>query len=54
MTFADQAFSVYGLKKWNQLPDELRVIEDLDEFKAKLKTYLYNNFLLMFKLNHIF
>ena len=43
-TFADQAFSVYGPKKWNQLPDELRVIEDLDEYKARLRTYLYNNF----------
>ena len=41
-TFADQAFSVYGPEKWNQLPHELRVTEDLDEFKAKLKTYLYN------------
>ena len=41
-TFADQAFSVYGPKKWNNLPDELRVIEDLDHFKARLKTVLYN------------
>ena len=41
-TFADWAFSVYGPKKWNQLPDELRTIEDLDEFKAKLKTFFYN------------
>ena len=29
-TFADQAFSVYRPKKWNQLLDELRVIEDMN------------------------
>ena len=40
-TFADRAFSVYGPKRWNQLPHELRATENLDEFKAKLKTYLF-------------
>ena len=43
-TFADRAFSVYGPKRWNQLPHELRAIENLDEFKDKLKTYLFNKF----------
>ena len=43
-TFADRAFSVYGPKRWNQLPHELRATENLDEFKAKLKTYLFNKF----------
>ena len=41
-TFADRAFSAYGPKMWNNLPDKLRVIEDLDQFKVKLKTFLYN------------
>ena len=46
-TFADRAFSVYRLKKWNQLPHELRATENLDEFKAKLKTYLFKKFFLL-------
>ena len=41
-TFADWAFSVYRPKRWNQLPDELRAIEDIDEYKAKLETCFYN------------
>ena len=32
-TFADRAFSVYGPNRWNQLPDELTAIENLNEFK---------------------
>ena len=43
-TFADRAFSVYGPKRWNQLPQELRTTKNLDEFKANLKTYLFNKF----------
>ena len=43
-TFADRAFSVYGPKKWNVLPHELRATENLDKFKAKLKTYLLKIF----------
>ena len=49
-TFADRAFSVYGPKRWNQLPHELRTTKNLDEFKAKLKTYLFNNFFTNFNL----
>ena len=43
-TFADRAFSVYRPKRWNLLPHELRATENLDKFKAKLKTYLFNKF----------
>ena len=43
-TFADRASSVYGPKRWNQLPHVLRATKNLDEFKAKLKTYLFNKF----------
>ena len=46
-TFADRAFSVYGPKRWNQLPHELRAIENLDKFKAKVKTYLVVLFFLL-------
>ena len=46
-SFADRAFSVYGPKMWNNLPDELRVIEDLDQFKARLKMFLYNKSLIL-------
>ena len=43
-TFADRAFSVYRPKKWNQLPHELRATENLDEFKTKVKTYLFKKY----------
>lgn len=39
----DHAFSVAGPRLWNALPLELRVKEDLDEFKKTLKTYLFKN-----------
>ena len=48
-TFAYWVFSVYGPKRWNQLPHELRATENLDEFKVKLKTYLFNKFFTNFK-----
>ena len=35
------SFSVCGPKLWNALPSELRVIEGLSIFKAKLKTHLF-------------
>ena len=41
-TFTNPPFSIYRPKKWNQLPDKLSAIEDLDEFKAKLKMFFYN------------
>ena len=43
-TFADRPFSVYRPKRWKQLPHELRATENLDEFKAKPKTYFFNKF----------
>ena len=51
-TFVDRSFSVYGPKRWNQLPHELRATENLEEFKAKLKTYLFNNFFTKFNLSN--
>ena len=43
-TFADRAFSVYGPKLWNTLPDHLRCITDYNTFKSKLKTYMFKKF----------
>lgn len=40
-TFADRSFSVAGPVLWNQMTDELRTLESYDEFKKKLKTYLF-------------
>ena len=40
-TFGDRAFSVYGPAKWNNLPRDIRYCADLDDFKTKLKTYLF-------------
>ena len=39
----DRAFSVCGPRLWNALPSYLRVIEDVVDFKKKLKTYLFTN-----------
>ena len=38
-----RAFSVCGPRLWNCLPTELRMNEDLDDFKKKLKTYLFKD-----------
>ena len=39
----DRAFSVAGPRLWNALPHELRMEEDVQEFKKRLKTYLFKN-----------
>ena len=40
-TFADRSFSVCGPQSWNELPEMLRVVPDLQTFKKELKTYLF-------------
>ena len=40
-TFAARSFSCVGLKWWNMLPNALKTIESAQEFKSKLKTYLF-------------
>jgi hypothetical protein len=40
-TFADRAFSVYGPNIWNSLPYYIRCSPNLDDFKKKLKTFLF-------------
>ena len=40
-TFVDRAFSVYGPKTWNSLPEHLRTECNTEIFKSKLKTLLF-------------
>ena len=37
----ERSFSVAGSKLWNLLPKEVRIEEDSEEFKKKLKTFLF-------------
>ena len=41
-TFADRSFSVIGPKLWNNLANSIKPIDNLDSFKTKLKTHLFN------------
>ena len=41
ITFADRAFSVYGPKLWNKLPDHIRDTTSFNTFKALLKAHLF-------------
>ena len=40
-TYGDRAFSAVAPRLWNSLPVILRRIDDLETFKADLKTYLF-------------
>ena len=40
-TFAARSFSYIGPKWWNQLPNDLKTIDDVQDFRNKLKTYLF-------------
>ena len=41
-TFADRSFSVVGPKYWNELPNELCMLMNLESFRRNLKTYLFH------------
>ena len=43
-TFADRTFSVYGPKRWNILPKYVHEVEELKEFRKKLKTHLFRQY----------
>ena len=43
-TIARFSFSVNGPFLWNALPNELRTINDIEQFKAKLKIHLFSKF----------
>jgi len=42
LKFSQRAFSVAGLRIWNQLPTELKTTENTAAFKRKLKTYFFS------------
>ena len=41
--FGDRAFAKAAPKLWNSLPQSLRDITSLDQFKSRLKTFLFLN-----------
>ena len=41
-TYGAAAFSYYGPRLWNSLPESLRAAENVDIFKKRLKTHLFN------------
>ena len=41
-SFADRSFSVFAPKHWNTLPDNIRQITSLTQFRKELKTYLFH------------
>ena len=41
-SFADRAFSVFGPRIWNSLPDNLRTTSDYNEFRRGLKVHLFS------------
>ena len=40
-TYGQQAFSVAAARLWNKLPYEIRACSDVNLFKSKLKTFLF-------------
>ena len=42
-SYGDRAFSIAAPKLWNGLPDELRFINELGQFKRQLKTHLFKS-----------
>ena len=38
--YGERAFSVSGSVKWNSMPDDIRLLDDIGSFKSKLKTWL--------------
>ena len=41
-TYGSRAFRVAAPELWNKLPREIKLCDDIDSFKKKLKTYLFN------------
>ena len=40
-TFAARSFSVKGAELWNNLPNSVKISSSVNDFKAKLKTFLF-------------
>ena len=47
-THGEAAFSYYGPRLWNSLPENLRAAETVDDFKKRLKTHLFNQAFIWF------
>ena len=43
-SFANRSFSVMGTRLWNDFPNELNQCVDVETFKKKRKTILFNKF----------
>ena len=43
-TNGHKSFSFYAPRLWNNLPDNLLIIEDINDFKKALKTFLFSNY----------
>ena len=41
-SFANRSFSVMGPQLWNDIPNEVKQCVDVETFKKKLKTFLFN------------
>ena len=41
-TYGSRAFRAAALELWNKLLREIKLCDDIDNFKKKLKTYLFN------------
>ena len=43
-SFANRSFSVMGPRLWNDIPNEVKQCVDVETFKKKLKTFVFNKF----------
>ena len=43
-SFANRSFSVMGPRLWNDIPNDLKQCVNVETFKKKLKTFLFNKF----------
>ena len=42
--YKNRQFDIYGPRQWNALPRDIREITSLDNFKSRLKTFLFEKF----------
>ena len=40
-SYGERAFSVCGPRLWNSLPSKLRMVDEIEDFKSDLKTFLF-------------
>ena len=43
-SFANKSFSVMGPRLWSDIPNEIKQCVDVEIFKKKLNTFLFNEF----------